>query len=273
MAHFSHADCEQERWDSFAELMHPLSSKVAWMTVAGNHEVEDCDANTGEQTTERFLAYSHRYGNHQPFEASGSDDLQWYSFEAAGVHFTMLGSYADYGEGSPQLEWLSADLAAVNRSRTPFIVAVLHSPWYNSNSHHHNETEEFFFAQAAEPLLRAAAVDLVLAGHVHAYERSYPAYQQKRVTSSSSSSSSSSSTKDHAEEGLGTVYVTVGDGGNREGHAWPWLYPQPEWSAYRESSFGHGLLTVVNDTAMHWTWRRNHGDEAAVNDEAWFFAH
>ena len=227
--------------------MHPLSSRLAWMTVAGNHEVEKCDDTSG-----KFLAYSHRYGNHLPFAASGSDSYQYYSYEAAGVHFVMLGSYADYDVGSPQLEWLSADLSSVDRSVTPFVVAVLHSPWYNSNSHHQNDKSEYVFAQNAEPMLHEHGVDLVLAGHVHAYERSYPAYQHSIDA-----------------EG-GTVYITVGDGGNREGHAFPWIYPQPEWSAYREASFGHGLLTVVNQTAMHWTWRRNLGEEAAVNDEVWF---
>ncbi|GKB53675.1 purple acid phosphatase 23 isoform X1 [Tanacetum coccineum] len=32
---------------------------------------------------------------------------------------------------------------------------------------------------------------------------------------------------------------------------------QPEWSAYRESSFGHGILEVVNSTYEQWTWHKN----------------
>lgn len=47
---------------------------------------------------------------------------------------------------------------------------------------------------------------------------------------------------------------------------------QPEWSAFRESSFGHGMLEVVNSTYALWTWHRNqdiykddsHGDQIYV---------
>ena len=35
------------------------------------------------------------------------------------------------------------------------------------------------------------------------------------------------------------VYINIGDAGNREGPC-PDYYPQPEWSAFRESRFGHG---------------------------------
>ena len=167
----------------------------------------------------------------------------------------MMSSYTDYNQGSPQLEWLKDDLASIDRAKTPFVVGVLHAPWYNSNMHHSNETEEFFFAQSAEDLMHDYKVDLILAGHVHAYERSYPVYHNQVVGPED-----------------GTVYVTCGDGGNREGHAVPWKYPEPEWSAFRRAAFGHGLLTVVNSTAMHWSWRQNLGKESAVDDEYWFTA-
>lgn len=43
-------------------------------------------------------------------------------------------------------------------------------PWYNSNKAHQGEGDDMMAAM--EPLLYAASVDLVLSGHVHAYERS-----------------------------------------------------------------------------------------------------
>ena len=37
-----------------------------------------------------------------------------------------------------------------------------------------------------------------------------------------------------------------------------WCYSaQPAWSAYREVSFGGGLLTILNDTAAKWECLRN----------------
>jgi hypothetical protein len=47
---------------------------------------------------------------------------------------------------------------------------LFHVPWYNSNKAHQGAGDNMMAAM--EPLLYAASVDLVLAGHVHAYERS-----------------------------------------------------------------------------------------------------
>lgn len=90
----------------------------------------------------------------------------------------------------------------------------------------------------------------------------------------------------------GPVYVTIGDGGNIEqidlahaddkgqcprptdnlpdyGGICPFNFSsgpaagkycwdrQPEWSAFRDSSFGHGILEVMNSTYALWTWHRN----------------
>jgi hypothetical protein len=64
---------------------------------------------------------------------------------------------------------LQADLARVDRSRTPWLIAVLHAPWYNSNAAHQLNGDRMMAAM--ESLLYEARVDLVFAGHVHAYER------------------------------------------------------------------------------------------------------
>lgn len=58
----------------------------------------------------------------------------------------------------------------MDRTKTPWLVAVLHAPWYNSNSAHQGEGDKMMGAM--ETLLYSAAVDIVFAGHIHAYERS-----------------------------------------------------------------------------------------------------
>eukprot|EP00966_Prymnesium_polylepis_P148124 3422025-Prymnesium_polylepis.2 len=40
----------------------------------------------------------------------------------------------------------------------------------------------------------------------------------------------------------GIPHVTIGDGGNREQFAYPWVPEQPEWSALREYAYGYGTL-------------------------------
>jgi hypothetical protein len=67
----------------------------------------------------------------------------------------------------------------------------------------------------------------------------------------------------------GMMHITVGDGGNHEGLASEWLYPQPEWSMMREASFGHGELDVKNATHAYWSWHRNNDNEAVKADDVW----
>ena len=49
---------------------------------------------------------------------------------------------------------------------------MMHAPWYNSNVGHQGEAE--LMRTQMEALLYEHRVDLVLSGHVHAYERSHP---------------------------------------------------------------------------------------------------
>ena len=87
-------------------------------------------------------------------------------------------------------------------------------------------------------------MDAMFAGHVHAYERSHRVYQGKA-------------------DACAPTYINIGDGGNREGLASGYL-AQPDWSAYREASFGHGILSILNATHASWTWHRDQDDERVV---------
>ncbi|CAL5335721.1 unnamed protein product [Camellia sinensis] len=237
----SYADYIQSRWDTFGELVQPFASARPWMVTEGNHEKENILI-----LEDGFQSYNARWK--MPYEESGSSSNLYYSFDVAGAHLIMLGSYTDYDEYSEQYSWLKADLLKVDRKRTPWLLVLFHVPWYNSNKAHRGEGDRMM--QAMEPLLYAAGVDIVLAGHVHAYERS------KRVYGGRSDS-------------CGAVHVTVGDGGNREGLASKYINPQPEWSVFREASFGHGELKIVNSTHALWSWHRNDDDEPVRSDEVW----
>jgi hypothetical protein len=90
-----------------------------------------------------------------------------------------------------------------------------------------------------EPLFHHHRVAVVFAGHVHAVERSFPVWAGQR-------------------DDCGTVFVTIGDGGNVEGHADSWLQPAPEWSAFRNGAhFGRGDILVVNSSHLRWEWWPN----------------
>ncbi|CAK7336214.1 unnamed protein product [Dovyalis caffra] len=268
----------QPRWDGWGRFMEPLISSVPMMVIEGNHEIEP----QGSGIT--FKSYLTRFA--VPSEESGSNSNFYYSFDAGGIHFIMLGAYVDYNSTGAQYSWLKKDLNQVDRSKTPWLVAAWHPPWYNSYSSHYQEFE--CMRQEMETLLYQHHVDMVFSGHVHAYERMNRVYN-------------------YTLDPCGPTYITVGDGGNIEkvdvDHAdEPGNCPsagdnipefggvchinfssgpaegefcwdkQPEWSAFRESSFGHGILEVVNYTHALWTWNRNqdvykddsHGDQIYI---------
>ncbi|XP_017430795.2 purple acid phosphatase 18 [Vigna angularis] len=237
----SYADCMQHLWDSFGELVEPLASTRPWMVTEGNHEEENILL-----LTDNFVSYNSRWK--MPFEESGSTSNLYYSFEVAGVHVIMLGSYEDYDVYSEQYRWLKEDLSKVDRERTPWLLVSFHIPWYNSNKAHQGAGDDMM--AAIEPLLYAASVDLVIAGHVHAYERSKRVYNGRL-------------------DPCGAVHITIGDGGNREGLARKYINPQPKWSEFREASFGHGELKFVNSTHALWSWHRNDDDNSVKVDDIW----
>lgn len=212
------------------------------MVTEGNHEVETIIL----LMEHAFKSYNARW--QMPYKESGSTSNLYYSFEVAGVHVVMLGSYTDFDKDSEQYKWLQADLARVNRARTPWLIVLLHAPWYNTNTAHQGEGEKM--RQAMEPLFYAANVDIVFAGHVHAYERFARLYNNEANP-------------------FGPVYITVGDGGNREGLALEFNEPQSELSLFREASFGHGELRIYNATQAHWSWHRNQDDDSVIADEIW----
>lgn len=60
------------------------------MVIQGNHEIEP------QANEMSFVSYTSRFS--VPAEESGSDTKMYYSFDAGGVHFVMLGAYVDYNK-------------------------------------------------------------------------------------------------------------------------------------------------------------------------------
>jgi hypothetical protein len=198
-------------------------------------------------TTEPFVAYQARF--EMPYADCDAPSSLYYSFKSGPAHIIMLNSYMDFDKDSAQYTWFAQELKRVDRSVTPWLMVNMHAPWYNSDVHHHDEPEEMGMRAIYEPLFHDAQVDLVFAGHVHAYERMFPVYNNKTMAGA-------------------TTFINIGDGGNREGPATGY-FKQPEWSAYREPAFGHGRLHIHNATHAHWTWHKNLNTEPTVSDEVW----
>ena len=220
----SYADGWPFRWDTFAALLEPLAT-VPLLTTGGNHEIGG---------SENWLHYLKRFP--VPHRSSLSPSGLYYSVDVGdNVKIIALNSYDNFVDGGDKIqrEWLLNDLADTPSHK--WIIVVLHVPFYTSSLAHPKEAE--LMRQTYETIFYGHGVDLVIAGHVHAYERTLNVFDNKL-------------------DDCGPVHLDLGDGGNRENTNVDWK-KQPEWSKFRESSFGVGSLTFESPTKATYEWRRD----------------
>ncbi|KAL0337502.1 UNVERIFIED_CONTAM: Bifunctional purple acid phosphatase 26 [Sesamum calycinum] len=206
------------RWDSWGRFAERSAAYQPWIWSAGNHEIEYFP-HMGEVIP--FRNYLHRYPTPYPASKSSSPLCKY----------------------TPQWKWLEEELKRVDREKTPWLIVLMHAPIYNSNNAHYMEGESM--RVVFESWFCQYKVDVIFAGHVHAYERSY------RISNIRPDSSNPVPDKS------APVYITVGDGGNQEGLANKFRDPQPDYSAFREASYGHSTLEIKNRTHAIYHWNRN----------------
>lgn len=240
----SYADGHQSLWDSFGRLIEPYASRRPWMVTSSKYEIEGvCTLAKGPQP---FKAFNARWL--MPYHESGSVSNLYYSYDVAGAHFIILGSFADFDASSAQYEWLKADLLSLNRVKTPWVIVVVNTPWYTSNVAYKGEGESM--RKAMENLLYVSRVDVVFASRVNAYERFARVY-------------------DNNPDPCAPVYITLGDAGFKS----PFEFEQaaPSTSLHRELTFGHGRLRIYDSKKAHFAWYRTEDDSDYGNpsDEVW----
>ena len=238
-------ECSQGRWDTWGNMVESVTAVLPTQVLAGNHEPE---SRPTPLLGEEYLAFKSRFKHPSGGSADGP---YWYSWEAGNAHFITLNCYMPYSEGSDQYAWLENNLAKIDRSVISWVFVSTHAPWYNSNFAHQGEPEEEEMRLDMEGLLRKYEVDLLFCGHVHSYERTYGVFNGTR------------SDGDKLE-------INIGDGGNREVLPYDnWMTPQPDWSAFRQTVFGHGILETFNETHALWTWHTIKQPEDQFADCVW----
>nr|QDK54967.1 purple acid phosphatase 12 [Stylosanthes guianensis] len=245
---------DNTRWDTWGRFTERVAAYQPWIWTAGNHEI-DFAPELGESRA--FKVYTSRY--HVPYKASGSTSPLWYSIKRASAYVIVMSSYSAFGKYTPQYKWLEKELPKVNRTETPWLIVLMHSPIYSSYVTHYMEGEPIRVIY--EKWFVEYKVDVVFAGHVHAYERS------ERVSNIAYDIVNGMCKPINDESA--PVYITVGDGGNLEGLATEMTEPQPRYSAFREASFGHGILDIKNRTHAYFSWNRNQDGYAVEADSVW----
>ena len=139
-----------------------------------------------------------------------------------------------------QKSWLASDLAAVNRSATPWIIVTGHRPFYTSREH---GATAWMLAEF-EPLFQQWGVDLVLGGHNHFYERMYPI----RAGIPSPKQYNNLTTEDPP------VYIVIGGAGNTENHYQ--LFESDIDAFIDDEYYGYMSIDFMNSTSINIQWHK-----------------
>jgi hypothetical protein len=195
-----------------------------------------------------------------PSVAPGLPNNLYYSINVGPLHLVAMSTelYFDPGAAAPQYAWLDADLAAVNRTETPWVIVYGHRSIYCScdSDCDGDATAVRDGPWGMEALLNKYRVDVFFNGHEHDYERNYPTYNFSRATAPSGGApGGNSSAPEVIVDAAAPVYIVSGCAGDKEHHE-PFTRPQPEYSAFRSNTYGYGRLTIYNATALLWEARQ-----------------
>jgi hypothetical protein len=161
-------------------------------------------------------------GNH---ENSGSEDLntylnafsltrqfgQVYSFNFNNVHFLSMATEISYSSSSPQNAFVKQDLDAASKNQNiDWIIVYFHKPMYSSPSSCSSCSGESSLRDIYHPLFDQYGVDLVLEGHTHDYQRSFPI---KFNSNSKSNPTITDTNRNNYNDPAGQIYSLVGTGG------------------------------------------------------------
>lgn len=147
----------------------PLMARVPFFPTPGNH---DYMAAAGAM----YLAVHAVPTGSVPMQDRG----RYYSFDWGDAHFVSLDSNSFLDPQWQRMsDWLRNDL---ERTTKYWRVVYFHHPPYPTGHHRDDELCEFARTQL-DPILEQYGVQLVLGGHEHSYQRTYPLRADERVAS------------------------------------------------------------------------------------------
>jgi hypothetical protein len=195
----AYADGYLVDWDQYGEQMALIGNYVPIMTVPGNHERDfpltgDAFLNPGSTNSrgECGVVYTQRWGINMPQLPGQNASIMgrpfplgirsYYSFNYGPIHFLEWDTESPYLPGSLQHAFIAADLAAVDRTVTPWIIVGQHRMMYCDSSDYrsNDDSDQTVAAQiryAFEDLFYQYNVTAVFYGHEHNYQRSCPTYK------------------------------------------------------------------------------------------------
>jgi Calcineurin-like phosphoesterase len=198
----------------------------------GNHE-DEYNSNTS-------LSLLNQYMSHFGLTK------QYYSFNYQNIHFVVMSTELPLEEGSEQYNFVNSDLAnAASDPNVDWIVVYYHKAIYFSPlSFIHTAKDYELFVTLRDtyhPLFSKYHVDIVLQGHNHNYERSYPIMYNS--IGNSSNPIITDTNKNNYNNPEGQIFAIVGTGGHNQLFNFTGKAP---YIAEQYYGFGFLNLDVIN---------------------------
>ena len=210
-------------WEDIVGGIDPQKMKISF----GNHEFED------KSLVKQYMDYTNL-------------DKQYYSFDYNNAHFISMATEIPYEQGSEQFEFVKHDLMKTKtNSSIDWIIVYYHQPMCTSKTNHVGLVD---LRDLYHGLFTEYGVDLVLAGHIHNYQRSYPLIYNSENPSNPIIEQSAILGNGNNEENVyvepeGTIFAIAGTGG-QDFHG---LDDQAYFTANQFEDHGFLELKMINN--------------------------
>ena len=231
--------------DKFLNMIQPLAAYHPYMTVPGNHE-----------SGRNYSSYTNRFI--MPNNPVSQNSSLFYSLDIGPVHYVFLHTTILLKKKAAQVrenmkEWLEDDLEKANQNRqnVPWIVTFHHHPLYCSHQSGDKSIREDCEIQTKiirhnlEEIFYKNSVDLVLAAHVHHYERQAPIYRNLTMPSEKNDTH-------FYLNPTAPIHIISGNAGNHLQRNDPYSLTPDDWSVFMSQDYGFGRLIVMNRSCLLW---------------------
>ncbi len=210
----------------------PLLRSILFTASLGNHDAggRNLDANRDGLAYFLYWAQPLNGPSGEPLRPEGTKVIQDAFLAGAGEAFPRMANFSfDYGnshwlvlDSGPNVNWNDAalrqwvinDLAGAKGAAWRFV--GFHHPGFSSSRMHFGDQQMRVLSEVFE----AAGVDVVFAGHVHNYQRSYPlTFMPKHETTKAETRVAGAWKLDKSYDGMkstrahGVIYIVDGAGG------------------------------------------------------------
>jgi predicted phosphodiesterase len=181
--------------DCWFDTVSPLDTDSKLKIAFGEHDIDD--------NLTKYKTYLRHFNLTDPY----------YSFDYRNVHFLAMATPKNmvipYMSNSTQYNFVKNDLKSAHENKNVnWIVVLSYRPLYSSTSIHSGKAE---LQDLYHPLFDKYRVDLVLQGHNHNYQRTYPL--QYNIADSHSPIILDNNASIYNNELNGPIFVTVGTAG------------------------------------------------------------